>query len=262
MMDLLELIQPVVVSGRDIFGRKSQITFAPYDFPGWHWKCGNEVVPINSSIALCNSRRITLVYKEFRLEIYEHIGALRWTGLDGIIIESPKFPPYHGRTKELWDALKPFCQKTGNQGVWVKPLEGCLVIGADDASRKVSFEPLDGKLIISVILKIKKLGERVEEYELPMLLEEIFEAHSLGWPPYLYYVSKLAKAFGWPHHENVGWVQKNTADILLEKICRHRLVDLLGALSLVTHEHFLSGRVVSYKGGHAIDLGMINRMIL
>lgn len=259
-MDLLRLINPIVVSGRDFFGRTAEIRFSPSDLPGWHWKCGSEIVPITSDIASYSPRRITLRYKNHLLETYEHIGALRWTGLDGIVLESSKLPPYHGRTKELWHALKPSCRNTREKVPWIKPSNICAETMPDSDSRSVSLAPFDRKLIVLVIVKIKGIGTRIRSCELPSSLENVFGAYTLGWPSQLYHFSKLAGLFGWPHHENIEWAQANTRESLLDKISLHRTDDLLGALSLITHDHLVSGKVISYKGGHRLDMGMVKKL--
>ncbi|MFA5993941.1 MAG: hypothetical protein WC823_03210 [Parcubacteria group bacterium] len=260
-MNILRLKESVVVSGMDIFGRRSQIKFFPFNLPGWYWRCGSEIVPITLDIALCNPRRITLKYKDYCLEIYEHIGALRWTGLDGVVIESPRLPPYHGRTGELWHALKPFCRETGEKALWIKPSNVCDEITSREGCRSVSLESLDSEgLSISVSIEIEGLGNQVKNCELPMALDNVFDAHTLGWPSRLYYFSKLAGIIGWPHHKNIAWAQTSTQEGLLDKISLHRIGDLLGALSLITHDHLVSGRIISHRGGHRLDMDMINKI--
>jgi hypothetical protein len=259
-MNLLRLIESVVVFGRDIFGRMARIKFSPLNLPGWHWKCGSEVIPITSDIASYNPRRITLRYKDHLLEIYEHIGALRWTGLDGVLIEASKFPPYHGRIAELWHALRPFCEETDRSVPWVRLDKICTGTVIGNRDRSVSLSPADHKLAVAVILEIKGLGEKTFSCELPMLLDEVFEAHTLGWPSRLFHFSRLAGLLGWPHHKHIEWAQENSCDGLLEKTCLHRTGDLLGALSLITHDHLVSGRVVSNRGGHRIDMDLLRRI--
>jgi hypothetical protein len=260
-MDLLRLTRPVAVSGRDMLGRKAQIRFLPLDMYGWHWKCGNQVVPITSDIASSNSRRITLQYKGHLLEIYEHIGVLRWTGLDGVAIESARMPPYFGRARELWQALEPFCKKTGEKIPWIQ-LCGDYSGTACVNGRNVTLSPGGNGLTIKIFIDFKDLGEKTSTYGLPMPLGEIFEARTLGWPSCLYYPSKLVGLLGWPHNGKAEWAQENSRQELLEKIALHRAGDLLGALSLITHDRLVSGKVISLKGGHKLDIGMIKKIRL
>lgn len=260
-MNRLKLFVPAVtVHGQDIFGRNARIKFSAYEKTGWHWQCGNEVVPITSDLASYQNRRITLRYKTYVLEIYEHIGALRWTGLDGIIVKSPKFPPYFGRVAETWNTLRPCCKKTGDKISWVIPREACFHAEGD---RSISISPngLD-ELIMSIFLDIKGIGSNVTTYKMPSPLDSIFEARALGQPNYFYYLSKFLRFWGWPHHENATWKQKDSPEELLQKISLHRVTDLLGALSLVTHDRLVSGETVSIKGGHRIDIEMIKKLQL
>jgi hypothetical protein len=251
-------MKPVVVSGRDFFGRMSQIKFSPFYLPGWHWKCGREIVPINSDIACCKPRRITLQYKEYILDMYEHIGALRWTGLDGVVIESSSMPPYHGRVKELWDALKPFIAETKEEVPRIRPRMHCsvMIFEKNDRGRGLSVSPTNDRLIFRIFIEIEGMGKE-NNYEFPMALEEVFGAYTIGWPPQLYYLSKSVALFGWPHHKQIEWTQENTREIFLEKVSLHRLADLLGGLSLITHDRLVSAQVISIRGGHKIDMDLI-----
>jgi hypothetical protein len=253
-------IPTVIIHGQDIFGRNARIKFSACEKPGWYWRCGNEVVPITSDLASYQSRRITLRYKTCVLEIYEHIGALRWTGLDGIIVESPKFPPYFGRVAEIWNTLRPCCKETGDKLSWVRPRETCF---HSEGDRCVYISPngLD-ELIMSIFLDIKGIGLDATTYKMPGPLDDIFEARALGRPDYFYHISKFLRFWGWPHHESATWKQELSPEELLQKISLHRTTDLLGALSLVTHDQLVSGEVVSIKGGHQIDIGMIKKLQL
>jgi hypothetical protein len=263
-MNRLRLLKPVVVKGKDIFGRNSWIKFSPtpHNQRGWYWKCRNEItIPINSDIARHRPRRITLEYKGNFLEMYEHIGVLRWTGLDGVVIESAKFPPYHGRTAELWDALKKSCKKTRGEVPWIRPAKSYRVIHKKD-KRSISITPVDQGLIIIIILGAEVLGPKKTNYELPMPLDEVFKTYTLGWPFYLYYLSKLLGMLGWPHHKCLEWAQTNSREDLLTKISLHRLGDLLGGISLITHDHLISAKVISNRGRHKLDMDMIEKIVL
>ncbi|MFA6383535.1 MAG: hypothetical protein WCX17_03870 [Parcubacteria group bacterium] len=261
-MKRLRLSKPVTVSGEDFFGRKAKITFYPCYNPGWHWMCGNELIPIASDLVVGDRRRITLGYKKHRLEIYEHIGAIRFTGLDYIAIQSSTWPPYFGRIAEYWEALKPHCVEGDGNIPWIIPRGQIRSTSYKDDSRFVEISPrLFGGLYAFVKVDMSEIGSEYVICELPGKLTDFFSAYTLGWPSWLYYPSTLAdKILGWSHHERITWQNNNAKEELLKKIALHRVGDLLGALSLISHVDLISGEVISHRGSHKLDVAIVKDM--
>lgn len=265
-MQLLALQKSVTIYGEDFFGRPAYIKFHPCEKPGWYWlyKPGREPVPISKEIAFCNLRRITLKYARQSLEIYEHIGVLRWLGLDGVVIESSRFPPYHGRAYELWEALKPLCKPNGEKIKWLKPQNPEIGI-CSEKKRYVEFG-FHGRsdLDLQIIIDHPKIGRKECFYSLPGNgIKKILSAPTLGKPACLYYFSKICGLLKiWPHHNCLTWPQAVSNGELLNNIIKHRLADLLGALSLLSNEGLPLGRLVSYCGGHEADINLIKKIRL
>jgi hypothetical protein len=263
-MKRLRLSKPVTVVGKDILGRKAKTTFYPCHNPGWHWMCEGELIPINSKLVVGTRRRITLGYKKYRLEIYEHLGAIRFTGLDYIAVQSSQWPPYFGRIAEFWESLKPHCVDGDGEVPWTE-VDGAhrgVYLPNSGHPRSLQITPdLREKLDIIVEIDIPEIGHKTITCSLPSDLSEFFNAYTLGWPSWLYYPSTLAnKILDWSHHERITWQKNNINCQLLKKVALHRVADLLGALSLISHVHLISGEVISYRGSHRLDVAIIRDM--
>lgn len=266
-MQLSILTQAVTVTGWDIFGRAAWIRFSPHRSLGWHWayRPNCEPIPITKELVSNRLKRICLNYQGARLEVFEHIGSLFFTGLTGIVIESSTYPPYHGRPLELWSALKPYIIPFGKKTEWLT-LQRPVRAGYDNGRKGyVEFLPHSRpQLDLTVIIDFPKLGCRECHYVLPTTaaLEEIYNARTLptitALPMYL--LMKAAhKLTLWPHHGHVVWPQEMDKNDLLEQIARHRAGDLLGALSLLNHRSGVAGNLVSYCAGHEADVKMIRQ---
>lgn len=110
-----------------------------------------------------------------------------------------------------------------------------------------------------VIINYPGLGTKSESFSFPNddLLEMLCGVPNQGWPKWFYYISRIASVFGWPHHNTVAWVQELGKEETLRLFLLHRVVDLLGALSLLCRDGLLSARVVSQCSGHEADLQTI-----
>jgi hypothetical protein len=258
----LRLSRQVSIKGFDFFGRKAKITFFPCYNPGWHWMCGNKLVPINSKLVICDRKRIALRYGKHRLQIYEHIGALRFTGLDFIAVQSSEWSPYFGRVLELWEALKPFCIDTEEKIPWVrlKNKVSASILGRNGNYRSVSLSPMENKLEMEVIADFRKFGRSTFEFKYPYPLEDVFQAYTLGWPPYLHDISEiLSEVKIWKHHNHMVWL-KNDPSSVIRETARHRAVDILGTISLVAHDALPSGKLVSFRGSHKLDMRVMSKI--
>lgn len=267
-MNQIQLNSEVYVNGPDLFGRKAQISFHPLNpsFTGWWWR-ENQHAPsllVNPGIINLKSRRTQLFSGNNKLEVYEHIGALRWFGLCDVLIESTPWPPYHGRFLELWQAIKPYCQEVDSREISWYTLE-----------KKVKWvypEPRNGLTAFTEIcpndrkeLKISLIssypGLKTSEINLVFpnkdLLEELSAVCSQGWPPILYYLLKIPSFFRWPHYNNIVWAQQQGKESASIKFAHHRVVDLLGLLSILCRDGLLSANVTSVCSGHKADIGAI-----
>jgi len=200
-----------------------------------------------------------LGYGKHRLEIYEHAGALRWTGLDYIAIQSSKWPPYFGRIAELWNALEPYCVEGEGNIPWIVPCGQIRSTSLEDDSRFIEISPrLFNGLYLLVKIDMPGIGNITKKLELPGDLTDCFSALTLGWPSCLHRLSLVAKKIiHWPHHEHIVWQREMSKENLLKEIVLHRTADFLGGLSLASHDKLVSGDVISQKGNHWLDVSIL-----
>jgi hypothetical protein len=261
-MKLFKLGQSVALTGRDHLGRKSELLFTP-TYPhknGFFWRhtAGAPAVPISAEFAAARSRRISLEHGEQALNIYEHIGALRWAGLDGIEIScSSDWPPYFGRTLELYKALSDYIVQMPDEMRWCTVDSQVRIRYTGEPKRFTALYPTDQpRLNVVIICDYPGMGRKELNYIWPHDLMPAFSSFTQGWPSWAYYPSQLAGLFGWPHAKRICWKQRSR-ESTLEMFCLYRLTDLLGGLSLIHPTRFFAGTVVSYCSGHWADIHAI-----
>lgn len=257
-MKRLILKKRVTVEGRNIFGLRAFIEFSPTHKPGWHWqsKPEGEPLPISAELARNKFRRLVLADGYKQLGVWEHIGSLRFTGLDGIVIKASANPPYFGRPLEFWQELKPWCEPDGNYLPWRKVAAHRF---KRNGSRHMQMYPMrQGKdgLEIDIIIDYPGLGKKDFHFRLPEDdLEPIFEAYTIAFPTWLRWLANL-----WPHRGKINWPKNMPVDDLLTRTAEHRLGDLLGDLSLSVHTGLPSGCIHSRCAGHKLDLDLVKSL--
>ncbi|QQG42387.1 MAG: hypothetical protein HYW15_02645 [Candidatus Giovannonibacteria bacterium] len=257
----IRLGREIVVWGKDYWGRDAWIKFLPTDKKGWFWLYDPRMEPVRITADLLHHkfRRTRLEYHGAKLEVFEHIGVLRWLGLERIIIQSTAWPPYYGRPYELWRHIKIACHSDlGSEMEWItvgRPIKRETKIGYTEIQPKESPE-----LDISITCHYHGIGTELLELNLPAdarMLEIALEACALGWPNWTYHLSRLASKIWWPHHQNITWLRELGADETLRATVLHRLGDLLGALSVVNPIGLLAARVISFYSGHKADVDAV-----
>lgn len=263
----------VCVKGKDFWGREAKIVFSSYpkEINNWYWRFdggrGNVSLPITPDIVSCCKRRTRLFNfcPRRNLEIWEHLGVLRWFGLCGLIISSSPWPPYFGRPLEFWLAIKQECQEDNSGEIRWHTLKQTVGGRYNDENRFTIIKPLspnEQKLKVTIIIDYPGIGPYEMNFSLPnnQLLEEICSSYSPGWPPPLYYLSKASSFFGWPHHNHTFWPGGHYREEALKNFAYHRAADLLGALSLLCHgKSLLAAQVISWCSGHLADLEAVKK---
>lgn len=274
-MRILQLQRPALLEApgyRPFVDKHSRIEIVPgKNGSGWQWDTGQHVLPVSPLLLDRRARRARLKHGDATLEIFEHIGPLRWLGLEDIVIRSTPWPPYHGRPLELWESVeRAGLKNTEGKFQWVTPTEK-IVSYWDDGNPKrfteiiPNYEP---ELDIVIHIDYKGLGTfdwevKISNEKGTPTLTEAFERRSQGWPSWLYYPSLVADFLGvWGHHDHICWPQDaGIPGFTLIDFAAHRLVDLLGLLAIATpSHHLLAGKVVSYCSGHAMDLLLCKRL--
>lgn len=259
MIQAYTIDAPVIISGKDIFGRDASITFAPAEQTGWWWKLDNgDLIPITREMVRVKKRRICFCLDEkILLNIVEHITVLRMYGLDRIVISGATLWPPYLTAKELLDKLSPMRLLDYNLMWKPVPNRGFYMIG-NRSSAVVGLE--EGGIFIDVIIEYKGVGlmNRACNIECMQDVVSIIEAgaRTQGWPLWLYHVARVAQYLKWSHFDKVVWVQEESdKKEVLSLWLDHRMLDILGmigAMSL-TGINVCACKFVSIRGGHKID---------
>lgn len=265
-MQHLVLAEPVRLEGLDLFERPARITFHPYPLKGWWWRTPDKVVS-SIDITTCRPTAIlhclTLCRRRYWLSIYEHIGALKWTGLTGVVVNSTPLPPYDGRVGDQWGALWPRTTATGQPIWWVtgRDNSGVTIPHAKVQNGFIQYRPsYFPELQVTIRLNYPQLGSYELVWQSPTNSPTpAFAAYTQGYSQGL---QRLLALLRWAHYGKVNWNDGSwSAQGLLHQFALHRLADLLGTLSLVTHDKLLAGNIISYGAGHSEDLRLVRGIV-
>lgn len=264
------LLHEATCRGTDFWGRPSAITMSPSRLPGWYWKQPDgTALPINHHlIGHARPRRIILRHERNALHVFEHIGVLRFLGLDRICLHASRWPPYHGCAGGLWTALSSACAETpAASQTWVtvtRPITWRYPRHRGGQEAFTTFLPAkEQKLFLAVLCNFPGIGEREVRLCLPddqHHLPSILHARAFGHPGFLRHPARFASKIGlWPHAQRICWFDGSNAEAVLDEIVWHRAQDLLGALSILCCDgRMLAGTVVSHCSGHYADAQVVH----
>ncbi len=265
------LTKEVRVSGPNFLGFKSEIAFVPMDKPGWYFlvkdKNGTEqAIPIDYKIALSKFGTIQIKYENHEMDTYEHLGVLRFLGIDGVGIRKlskSKWIPYLGGADAFYKQLSDYLKITGElipriepkmQSEWQYPGKNRFV-----------------QIIPSIYLRLKVSAQwepfprhydsiQINEGSRDFLIEKVLPAKPQGYPSKRYHAAKIASFFGWPNFNNITWPKDLSPQEFSYQCWLHRVQDQLGGLSLVDHMSLPTGMCMySYDAGHKGDLEALKK---
>lgn len=269
-MDQLVLNETVRREGPDFRGWHSHLALSPNrEKTGWVWNVGGRDIQITPDIMVSKPRRVALVCGEYELNEFEHIGILRAAGLQHVRIWTPRkktWPPYDGGSCALWNAVMPHVRKEGSLVPYRAPANITATV-PNDAGRFVQYHG-DGndrdELRMTGVLKFPSLRKEKYLFGYRYPLDDLYPlacARTLGWPPALYTLSRLAGVCGWPHHARIVWPQETAPETLLEETGRHRFLDALAILNFAAPTGtYLTGAFHSVKGNHVSDLELVKKL--
>ncbi len=247
------LKEAIIIEELNVFGFPSQVKFLPYDKVGWFWRTKSGIItPIDSNLVIPRFKCLSLKTGKDRINIIEHILALKYAGFSGVIIQGNNFLPYRGRSLEFLEEFNKSSYEADDSVPWVTVAKS---FRGSRGNRYVEISPLyEPRLEVKIIIDYPGIGAGEYQYNVPDdNLAEIFKAYALA----LNYRSKLFYHLFrlWPHHKKVIWPQKTSGSKkeVLKLIADHRLIDLLGFLAALKHNSLVGGKITSYYGGHAID---------
>lgn len=251
----------VEIIGVNFLNQKASITFSPYEKPGWWWKVGDEIIPIDWRVARYRKGRLQLFYKKFRLNVWEHIGVLRFLGLDHVLICSDAWSPYY-MGSEYFSRLSPYLYETGNTIPLVRFHQKGEYASMNRLLSCVSVAPhVTEDLHLEVISQWEDLPldrRDITFSELSNnegLLEKVLSSKPQGLSGRKV-SAKILRALGlWGHLNSVAWKSdfpsKQDAAVSWGY---HRLQDFLGELSLISNMMLPTGKAFSYMAGHKESL--------
>lgn len=271
-MKKMILTKTVDVVGHNFFGFKSTIRFVPLDEPGWFLikrdKNGAIIkkIPINYKIAFCLKGRIQLKYEDLEINIWEHIGVLRFLGIDCVgveMIRGSKWPPYLGGAGSYYKQLAKYLSITNEEIPIIKVKQDSSWMYSADSDRSIYISKGDSqKLILDVSAKWKPFRRKTErliinQEVITFLINCVFSAKPQGYPMSRFYFAKFASFLGWPNLNYISWANKENESDIPHFWWLHRVQDLLGGLSLADHFALPVGYVNSFDAGHLADVTVV-----
>lgn len=260
-MNNLKLMHPVVIKGRDLFGLPSKITFhpGPLEVPGWYWLHRGELMPITSVMATTKKRRIVLEINFIKqLQVFEHIGFLRWMGFNNLVIEANGWPPFCGGALFYYQRLRGAAVPAPGEVSYRTVTGACQWLYPERRKERWGVEILPG---VSPTLQLNiscefpgLLGKFDQKLVLPDddLLMQILQANTVGLPHWLHNPARILAP---RKFRSIGWLHQLGVEKFRERMLLHRAQDILGALSLLCDgKHLFAGTVDSHCAGHQADI--------
>lgn len=261
-----KLIEPVTVQGKNIFRQHSSITFLPAGKPGWYLRTLAGDIPIDHRIARHREARIQLSHGGISPNIWEHIGPLRFTGVDeAIVIPHNNWPPFLGGMRGyLPEFLK--SGKTVEDGILptISPLQYMRHESHNHLHAATEIIPAN-----KLQLRIRARWGNLPWYDECLTIEElsadywesIWDAKPQGWlKGRNIFFSAGIRLLKTVSKQDVAWMENFTSP---EEIARqwglHRVQDILGCLSLCSHTALPVMRFDSYCAGHKEDLAVVKK---
>lgn len=247
----------VIDDVRDFFGRKSSIRFRPSTERGWWFETKRKnILPLDLRIATSKTGRIQLYAEQTELNVYEHIGAGRFWGIDNIIIvpETP-WTPYL-TAQQYIERLLPFCKEVSESIPAIFIAKESSIEFDNQVQTFGQIKP-HTNLKLLVYSKWSGLPSQNEILCIDSLsedrLREICSAKPQGFPHWRKNFGKIGSLLGWPHMKNVSWRNSNIQKVSYEWWL-HAVQDTLGALSLYNHVALPRFEYIRFCGGHALDI--------
>jgi len=262
-MDRFILTKSVVIRGHDFWGRTTAVRIEPTSSRGWYWQVNGTDVHINPSMLASRRNRIALMHDKRELHVFEHLGALRFAGLDNVrLITDNAWLPYDGSAGLFWSACQPYIRRDGLSRLYTASQRVSVARYQGHGERSVTYEPGPSRTLeVRVYINYPELGELDRTWTFPRVsFGEIGYTKTQGWPRWRRPFAKVASRLGWPHERAVIWPQEHSAEHTLELFARHRALDIVGALSVLCPAGgVLVGKVSSHCAGHADDINLINK---
>jgi UDP-3-O-acyl-N-acetylglucosamine deacetylase len=270
-MNRTELSRPVFLSGPSAFGWETTCVLEPARDTGIHVKLPTgDVVPLSDMTLGVNRllHFLTLRWGKFILRVPEHLlGLIFDLGLDGVLITARTLRlPYDGRAKMFRDAIRPALRPSGALEWFTVPAPLAVTVSPDRYIKIVPAAPGCRSFAFDINVGYPELGE----VTLRGVAGEAGQSERLSSArPYLRSrgiaaCAALARLLGWPHGEITVSLTADSDEAktaLLEELCWHRLLDMLGSFMAVSPQGGrIAGTIVTRRVGHAADVALMRQI--
>jgi UDP-3-O-acyl-N-acetylglucosamine deacetylase len=270
-MNRTELSRPVRVTGPSFLGLETTCVLEPVPRFGIYVQMPTgDAVPLPEMTLGVNRflRFLTLTWKRSSLRIPEHLlGLIFNLGLDGVLIIPRALRlPYDGRAKTFWDAIRPALRQSGSLDWVTVPAPLAVTVSPDRYIRILPAEPGSRAFAFDINVGYPELGE----VTLTGVAGETGQNEVLSAArPYLrnrrlQAFASVARRCGWPHGEITVSLTSDTdaaKTALLEELCWHRLLDMLGSFMPVCPQGArIAGSIVTRRVGHAADVELMRQI--
>ncbi|MDB5410773.1 MAG: hypothetical protein JWL84_5685 [Rhodospirillales bacterium] len=270
-MNRTELSRPVLVTGPSFLGLQTTCVLEPVRDPGIYVRLptGNAVPLLEMTLGVNRLfRYLTLRWKKSILRIPEHLlGLIFNLGLDGVLIIPQQFRlPYDGRAKIFWGAISPALRQSGKLdwltvptplAVTASPDRFIKIYPAEQGCRTFKFDINVGYSELGEVRLRGIAGEKGQS-------EQFASARPYLRNRRLQALASLARRCGWPQGEIAVSLTSDTDDAktaLLEELCWHRLLDMLGSFMAVCPQGGrIAGSIVTRRVGHAVDIELMRQI--
>lgn len=250
------LMRKTLVVGPCFFGSPSSISFLPAGRPGWFLRTPNGDIPIDFKIVKAKKGRLQAKYGGIKLNVIEHIMALKLLiGLDQVIlVPHNAWPPYIGGAGGYAKQLAKSWVQTNYDFASIKPTRDSVVQLNNKLATEVSItEPRTTDLSLTVHSHWSPLPPYQDTVTLGNLgiRQDILNARPQGYPIHREYFADLATMLGWPNKKYVSWIDKSKP--LIETSYEwwaHAVQDCLGELALCHYQKIPTAKVFRWCAGH------------
>ncbi len=261
-MDKRRLTQPFSFRGRDVFGRHVSSRFNVKDGGNWSLDLGDKFALTPDLFALGRFHSLTLKKDDSRvIRVPEHILALRHFVLGVHWIPGGVYVPYEGGAGEFTRLILQNSEVVENPHWFTVALPVEFKSSKNGLQQRICISPNQNREIVIQVRSRYPFGQAEhiyrfntqEELRLVASARPVSRLSFLGW---------LLNSI-WPHYDKVLWLEKElklkkiSVDDLLEEICAHRALDILGDFSSLCKDGFFSATIESDCASHAMDMQVL-----
>ncbi|KQC13776.1 MAG: hypothetical protein APR63_07515 [Desulfuromonas sp. SDB] len=256
--------EPICFEGIGIHsGKPAKITLTPRCSGGIRFIKDNVEIPADYRFADASLRSISLIKDNLHIMVVEHLLAALWIcQISDLLIDvqGEEIPALDGSAMPFVEKIHQTTRKELGK-VWERESVMHPIRVTRDESEIIYFPDSSESLIATVILSYPEPGidDEVETLNLysPDLSTELAPARTFAFCSWIEQLKQRQLIQGGSLNNAVVFDEQgkllNEQGFRMGRECsRHKLLDLIGDMMLYPRR--LTGRIISYKPGHALDL--------